>query len=343
MAQVLKSGWTWIGCLGDFEYVLANAGRVRGEEKDMFGLLAVKKHTHRSLLALFLSRAHRGSAVGSSAESSAAALAGTGPVPALGHRFAHAHQPRSEATWPLTALSDRRPIIEQTRSDLCRKNLRNEGSSKNLERKVSLRRAGELRNVAVNLPEELDRSLVSLDDGVIYNLDVVETPVRTGWKNNTVGGGYNRSNNGASGGVAAAPPAASASVESTESASTPFLERQQEVHLLVPNTRPGDVLVVNTVDHARQVAARMMSSEFSGRVFACDTEVAEIDVTSQSPCCHGRLICFSVHAGPGVDLSTDGSGRSTLWVDTYLDGDPDRQVGNLAGEEEDILVELDGV
>lgn len=130
---------------------------------------------------------------------------------------------------------------------------------------------------------------------------------------------------------------------------------QQAAHALVPNTPPADVLVVNSAEAARKVASWLMDLPHPDRlVFACDTEVSEIDVTSQSPCCHGRLICFSVHAGPSVDFTdalggsaaawqaagsagstaegrVNGSGNAapapsgtTLWVDTWLDGDPTR-------------------
>jgi len=38
--------------------------------------------------------------------------------------------------------------------------------------------------------------------------------------------------------------------------------------------------------------------------FACDTEVAGIDIKKQSPVGHGTVICFSIYAGPWADLST---------------------------------------
>jgi hypothetical protein len=51
--------------------------------------------------------------------------------------------------------------------------------------------------------------------------------------------------------------------------------------------------------------------------------------SSHSPCCHGRVICFSVYAGPGVhwgeEPPAEGSpARSMLWVDTWLDGEEAR-------------------
>lgn len=103
-------------------------------------------------------------------------------------------------------------------------------------------------------------------------------------------------------------------------------EKVQEVY---KNECPPDVHVVNTLEGARKVMAMLMSPALAGRTFGCDTEVMDIDVTSQSPCCHGKVICFSVYCGPDVDFSgaasQDGApARSMLWVDTWLDGDESR-------------------
>lgn len=52
---------------------------------------------------------------------------------------------------------------------------------------------------------------------------------------------------------------------------------------------------------------------------------------SHSPCCHGRVICFSVYAGPTVhwgqqqeEAEQGAPLRTMLWVDTWLDGDEAR-------------------
>ncbi len=52
--------------------------------------------------------------------------------------------------------------------------------------------------------------------------------------------------------------------------------------------------------------------------------------SSHSPCCHGRVICFSVYAGPEVHFGQEAPAegaprRSMLWVDTWLNGDEARQ------------------
>jgi len=105
------------------------------------------------------------------------------------------------------------------------------------------------------------------------------------------------------------------------------------VDTVYKNEPPPDVYVVNTVADARRIAARLASSELSNRLFACDTEVMDIDLKRHSPCCHGHVICFSIYCGPDVDFSLDSNSsssgtsseatpfRSMLWVDTYLDGD----------------------
>lgn len=96
------------------------------------------------------------------------------------------------------------------------------------------------------------------------------------------------------------------------------------------NEPPPDVHVVNTLAAAQAAAARLLSFP-AGTVFACDTEVMDIDVTSHSPCCHGRVICFSVYAGPTVhwgqqqeEAEQGAPLRTMLWVDTWLDGDEAR-------------------
>lgn len=56
----------------------------------------------------------------------------------------------------------------------------------------------------------------------------------------------------------------------------------------------------------------------SDRIFACDTEVMNIDLSSESPCGHGDVICFSIYCGDDADFSTrkEPSGqRAHLWVD----------------------------
>lgn len=96
-----------------------------------------------------------------------------------------------------------------------------------------------------------------------------------------------------------------------------------QVESVYKNEPPPDVHVVNTVEGARSAVKQLLALDPACRVFACDTEVMDIDVTKQSPCCHGHVICFSVFCGTDVHFGgaapSDGINRSMLWVDTYLD------------------------
>lgn len=50
-------------------------------------------------------------------------------------------------------------------------------------------------------------------------------------------------------------------------------------------------------------------------------QVAYIDVTKESPCARGKVICFSLYCGGDVDFF-DGNNldepKNMLWVDTLL-------------------------
>lgn len=65
----------------------------------------------------------------------------------------------------------------------------------------------------------------------------------------------------------------------------------------------------------RETAAKVVQQLMGlrGRMFACDTEVADIDVKKQSPCGNGTVVCASIYAGPDVDF---GSGPR-LFVDNW--------------------------
>lgn len=54
------------------------------------------------------------------------------------------------------------------------------------------------------------------------------------------------------------------------------------------------------------------------RVFACDTEVMNIDVASESPCGHGEVICFSIYCGADANFTgtpNNGMQQPHIWVD----------------------------
>ena len=63
---------------------------------------------------------------------------------------------------------------------------------------------------------------------------------------------------------------------------------------------------IKTAQHALQV---LMAHP--NHVWACDTEVADIDVKTQGPVGNGRVICASIYGGEDVDF---GDGKKTLWI-----------------------------
>ncbi|XP_064981508.1 DNA polymerase I A, chloroplastic-like isoform X1 [Musa acuminata AAA Group] len=75
------------------------------------------------------------------------------------------------------------------------------------------------------------------------------------------------------------------------------------------------VIVVDNVSTARRVA-QLLTTKYKNFIHACDTEVAKIDVMSETPVGHGELISFSIYSGPLADF---GNGKSCIWVDV-LDG-----------------------
>lgn len=77
---------------------------------------------------------------------------------------------------------------------------------------------------------------------------------------------------------------------------------------------PDGVTVVNNREQATAIL-QQLSSLPADTFFACDTEVADIDVTWQSPVGNGTVICASVYCGPDKDF---GAGPK-LWIDN-LDG-----------------------
>lgn len=87
-----------------------------------------------------------------------------------------------------------------------------------------------------------------------------------------------------------------------------------------------------TVVQDRATAARVADQlrSMAGRIFACDTEVADIDVKKQSPCGNGRVICASVYAGPDVDF---GNGPR-LFIDNWGDA----EVGTPARTPESTVI-----
>lgn len=78
------------------------------------------------------------------------------------------------------------------------------------------------------------------------------------------------------------------------------------------------VFLVDNVLKARKVV-KMLKTKYRDHIFACDTEVANIDVKEETPVSHGEIICFSIYCG---SQATFGDGKSCIWVDV-LDGGKD--------------------
>ena len=104
---------------------------------------------------------------------------------------------------------------------------------------------------------------------------------------------------------------------------------------------PGDppppaVHVVTTPSDAARVAALLSSLAYRDRVFACDTEVAGIDVARESPCGHGDVIALTLycgddaHFGPGVPGENGVTAQPQLFVDSLLGGDSEAGAAVLA-------------
>lgn len=74
-----------------------------------------------------------------------------------------------------------------------------------------------------------------------------------------------------------------------------------------------EVTIVRTREHARSVVNILMANPEA--IWACDTEVADINVKEQSPVGNGKVICVSIYGGDHIDFGTG----STLWIDNYGD------------------------
>ncbi|KAL0038670.1 hypothetical protein WJX79_002562 [Trebouxia sp. C0005] len=88
---------------------------------------------------------------------------------------------------------------------------------------------------------------------------------------------------------------------------------------------PADICVVTTAEDARRVV-HLLRNKYKHMIFACDTEVKDIDLSKESPCGHGFVTCFSIYGGT-VDnevcnfaADKHAPHQDQLWVDTMLDG-----------------------
>jgi len=120
------------------------------------------------------------------------------------------------------------------------------------------------------------------------------------------------------------PPMGLAKAESEADEDTEPAERAQMTKL------HENVHVVGSAAEARRVADMLvdLAHRNPNLVFGADTEVSYIDVTKESPCAKGTVICFSLYCGEdsrGEQLDFTPGGhipgtpcRNMLWVDTLL-------------------------
>ena len=116
-----------------------------------------------------------------------------------------------------------------------------------------------------------------------------------------------------------APPEASHLEEDGEE------EQEDPILLLSERSRNqdvdiSDVMVVHTPELAAEVC-HLLCGKLRNRIHACDTEVSDIDVTSETPVGHGNVVCLTIYSGPDVDFSFGRSSppKPRLWIDTMED------------------------
>eukprot|EP01038_Epipyxis_sp_PR26KG_P010103 gene10103-13579_t len=106
-------------------------------------------------------------------------------------------------------------------------------------------------------------------------------------------------------------------------ANPPHLKPAAPVDFFLPH-RPlrsfaDDIIIVREIQHARQIIEIMQkySIENPNQVWACDTEVADIDLKTQGPIGNGEVICISIYGGDDVDFG-NGPGK-VLWIENIGD------------------------
>jgi len=73
-----------------------------------------------------------------------------------------------------------------------------------------------------------------------------------------------------------------------------------------------EVITIETDVEARQMLDVL--KKYPNHPFACDTEVADIDVRKVGPVGNGDVICISIYGGPDIEFQKGFPGQ-TLWVD----------------------------
>ena len=89
-----------------------------------------------------------------------------------------------------------------------------------------------------------------------------------------------------------------------------------EGYFPVDDIRVPGVTIVRTVDQAEKVMEKLMNADPS-IYHACDTEVMDLDLSSQGPVGNGYVTCVSIYSGPDFDYG-EGPGTA-LWIDNLDD------------------------
>eukprot|EP00884_Botryococcus_braunii_P003369 jgi/Botrbrau1/13032/Bobra.0389s0023.1 len=115
--------------------------------------------------------------------------------------------------------------------------------------------------------------------------------------------------------------AAGVSEEGAETLLEENAPEAQELDWEVPSVEPPpNVWAVESREDAERVV-QQLCGPLRDRIFACDTEVTGLDISKESPCGHGRVICFSLYCGEDVHFGPEPAGeapRHMLFVDTML-------------------------
>jgi DNA polymerase-1 len=87
------------------------------------------------------------------------------------------------------------------------------------------------------------------------------------------------------------------------------------------DTTNKKILIVNNVHTAERVLANMISYSKNNDdvIWACDTEVADIDVKKVGPVGNGKVVCVSLYGGR--DFTFDGQKGQAIWIDNIGEAD----------------------
>ena len=79
------------------------------------------------------------------------------------------------------------------------------------------------------------------------------------------------------------------------------------------SNKNDDILITVVTDREKAMKVLQILSIYDEKIWACDTEVMDIDLKTQGPVGNGKVTCVSIYGGPDVDF---GSGPgSALWID----------------------------